>query len=187
MQSSALNLQDDCELALKAQAGSGAALDLIFERFEPIIRYYSRRYMCAGVDMEDLVQEGSIGLFSAVRRFRGDAGAKFKTYACLCIRRQILSAIRSANRNGFVLLENADIDFLGSAALNPEDVVVMKESISSLKNALLHGFSSFERRLFTLYISGFSYKAIAKELSVRTKKVDNSIQRIRRRLGILMQ
>lgn len=183
MRNSGLDDKDE-NLAVRAQNGDETALRAIFERFEPYIRFYSAQYKCSRVDFDDLVQEGGIGLVSAVRFFRSDAGAAFKTFACLCIRRQILSAMRNVNRKEVVSLDN--ISNLNSNAENPEDVVIMRESISSVKDALLMSFTPFERKLFLLYIEGFSYKSIAKELRVGTKKVDNSLQSIKRRLGVLI-
>ncbi|HEX2937639.1 MAG TPA: sigma-70 family RNA polymerase sigma factor [Ruminiclostridium sp.] len=184
MQKSALNSEKDENLVLIAQNGSKTALSLIFERYSAYIRYFSMLFKYCDVDNDDLVQEGSIGLVSAVKCFRSDAGASFKTYACLCIKRQILSAARNARREK--TLSFSEVEEIPKSVANPEDVVIMRESISSVKNALIYGFSPFERKLFTLYIEGFSYKSIAKELQICTKKVDNSLQYIKRRLGVMI-
>ena len=183
MKNSVLDDKDE-NLAFRAQNGDETALSAIFERFEPYIRFYSAQYKCSGVDFDDLVQEGGIGLVSAVRFFKSDAGAAFKTFACLCIRRQILSAMRKASKKDIISLDY--LSNLNSNVENPEDVVIMRERISSVKDALLMRFTPFERKLFLLYIEGFSYKSIAKELKVCTKKVDNSLQSIKRRLGVLI-
>lgn len=138
------------------------------------------------------MQEGRIGLVSAIRLFRCDAGASFKTYACLCIKRQIVSAVRCAvsGKNKpmmcYVPLEDIGKNEIPYSDLqNPEDMVINKERISTVKAAVADLFSPVERRIFSLYLNGFSYDAIAKAMNISKKQVDNSLQHIKRKLSLI--
>ena len=178
---------------LLARNGDDNALHVLFVRYEPFIRAYSGFAGCAGVETDDLMQEGRLGLVSAIRCFRGDAGASFKTFAFLCIKRQIVSAVRRAvsgknvPMNGYISFDAMCVkkQVSCSDSSNPEDTVILRERISAVKAALEVMFTPFERKLFLLYLNGFSYNAIAKTLHVGSKKVDNSLQRIKRRLSLL--
>lgn len=194
---SAVAVKEESALVLLARSGDDNALHVLFVRYEPFIREYSGLAGCAGVESDDLMQEGRLGLVSAIKSFRDDAGASFKTFAFLCIKRQILSAVRRAVNgknvpmNGYISLDDVSANdvsksqFLCANTLNPEDTVILRERISAVKSALDVMFTPFERKLFLLYLNGFSYNAIAKTLHVGSKKVDNSLQRIKRRLSLL--
>lgn len=182
-----LNLKTkDCnELVLSARKGDQEAFCVLFDRFKPFIKYYSKKFTNVLIDVDDLSQEGCLGLTSAIRCFKEDSGASFKTYARLCIKRSILSAVRTAGHYVTLSLEN--VGNIDKRVENPEDLVIMRENILSVKNAIMCGSTPFERKVLLLYINGFSYKSIANKLCVGTKKVDNSLQRVRRRLGLLIQ
>lgn len=190
--SSSIAVKDDIVLALSARNGNDDALQTLLVRYEPFIRAYSGIFSCAGVETEDLMQEGRIGLVSAIRLFRCDAGASFKTYACLCIKRQIVSAMRYAisGKNKpmmcYVSLEDIGKNEIScSDSLNPEDMVINKERISTVKAAVADLFSPAERRIFSQYLNGFSYDAIAKTMNIGKKQVDNSLQHIKRKLSLI--
>lgn len=189
---SSLAVKDDIALVQAARNGSDDALQALLLRYEPFIRAYSGFFSCAGVETEDLMQEGRIGLVSAIRLFRCDAGASFKTYACLCIKRQIVSAVRCAvsGKNKpmmcYVPLEDIGKNEIPYSDLqNPEDMVINKERISTVKAAVADLFSPVERRIFSLYLNGFSYDAIAKAMNISKKQVDNSLQHIKRKLSLI--
>lgn len=184
--------KDDTILAVEAKNGDNAALHILFSRYEPFIRAYAGAFGNAAVEIDDLMQEGRLGLASAVKFFDSGAGASFKTFAHICIKRQIISLVRKAQcrRNlpmsGYVSLDDvAKSEIPCSKTANPEDMAILKERISAVKTALRSMFTPFERRLFSLYLSGLSYNDIAKSLNVSQKRVDNSLQRIKRRLCLL--
>ena len=152
----------------------------------------------AGGDSEDLLQEGTLGLLTAIREFQVDRGAGFRTFAALCIRRRIISAVRTAAGgrhwplNSGVSLEpalflaNQDLAPLGMAYRrqeNPEDVVIHQEDLSALEAAIQSRLTDLEAQVLALYLSGSSYSEIAKEVSRSTKSVDNAVQRIRRKIA----
>lgn len=189
---SSLELNDDSKLAKMAANGDNEALQQLLVRYEPYIRACSSPNSNIGIEADDLMQEGRLGLISAAQRYQCDGGASFKTYACICIKRQITSAVRHAMclknlvMNNYVSLddeENAVIT--GFSEKSPEDIVISMESVSAVKKALSSMFSSFERKLFSLYLSGFSYEYMANDLHVNKKHIDNSLQRIKRKLSLL--
>lgn len=189
---SRLELNDDSKLAKMAADGDNEALQLLLIRYEPYIRACSNPNSNIGIETDDLMQEGRVGLISAAQRYQCDGGASFKTFAYICIKRQITSALRHAMRlknlamNNYVSLddeENAEIT--ESSEKSPEDIVISMERISVVKKALASMFNPYERRLFSLYISGFSYDDMANDLHVSKKYIDNSLQRIKRKLSLL--
>jgi RNA polymerase sporulation-specific sigma factor len=189
---SVLTVKDDSALALLARNGDENALHVLLIRYEPFIRTYSGFAGRAGVEADDLMQEGRLGLVSAVRRYNSEAGASFKTFAYLCIKRQIVSAVRRAVSgkniplNSYVSFDEMAKDEIAcSDSLNPEDMVILRERISAVKAALAGMFTPFERRIFSLHLSGCSYKSIGKTMHISSKQVDNSLQRIKRKLSLL--
>lgn len=189
---SVLDVKNEAALVFAAQNGDENALRLLLSRYEPFIRARSGSSGGACAEPDDLMQEGRMGLLSAVKSYQPDAGASFKTFAQLCINRQILSATRRASNKknapmrGYLPLDEAiSNEIAGSSDQNPEDVVILRERLRAVKEALSGLFTPFERRLFSLYLGGLSYRDISKELKVSPKKIDNSLQQIKRKLGLL--
>lgn len=190
---SVLMAKDDSVLAELAGKGDNDSLRLLLARYEPYIRACCRNCSNLGIDTEDLMQEGRLGLISATRRFRSDRGASFKTFAYLCIKRQITTAFRHARRgknlpmNDFVSLDDtqAKVRIAEIASVNPEDVVISMERLAAIRNALTDMFSPLERKLFLLYLSGYTYESMASQLNICKKQVDNTLQRMKRKLVIL--
>jgi RNA polymerase sporulation-specific sigma factor len=188
-----LMTEDDSELVLMARKGENEALHTLLTRYEPFIRACSEFDGNIGVEADDLMQEGRLGLVSAMQCFRQDGGASFRTYACLCIKRHIYSAKRHARRdknfpmNSYVSFDDdvAKNEIANFASANPEDIVISMERVAAVKDALAGMFNPFEHRLFSLYLSGFSYNDMAKNLHVSKKQVDNSLQHIKRKLSML--
>jgi RNA polymerase sporulation-specific sigma factor len=188
-----LMTEDDSELVLMARKGENEALHTLLTRYEPFIRACSEFDGNIGVEADDLMQEGRLGLVSAMQCFRQDGGASFRTYACLCIKRHIYSAKRHARRdknfpmNSYVSFDDdvAKNEIANFASANPEDIVISMERVAAVKDALAGMFTPFERRLFSLYLSGFSYNDMAENLHVSKKQVDNSLQHIKRKLSLL--
>jgi len=181
---------EDGKLAQFAREGNDDAVLELFNRYELYIRLRSVQMRIAGVETEDMIQEGMIGLYSAVLSFRAEGGASFRTYAYICIKRRILSAVRSANRQKHIPLCNYlsldDEANAQSAALtsviNLEDMIVCRENISVLRNVVENSLTASERGILNMYISGVSYAGMAEVLHVSIKSIDNSLQKIKKRL-----
>ena len=183
-------MAEDRELVRDARAGNERALSELYARYDILIRTRGASFTSAGLETEDLIQEGMIGLFSAVRNYRAEEGASFRTYARLCIDRRILSALRSSVRQKHFPLNNfvsLDVEANAKAAalahvVNPEDTIVCREKICAIRGTVEKYFSTSERRIFNMYMRGFSYAAMANAMDVSIKYIDNSLQRIRKKL-----
>ena len=185
-------------LAGLAQAGDREAEDILIRRYVEMIRGKAHLYFIVGADSEDVIQEGMIGLFKAIHDYSGNREATFKTFAELCINRQILTAVKTASRlkhqplNDSVSL-STPVDETGGGTLeeslggdmasNPE-AVFMENTLSSLltdENSTL--FSSMERKVLKEYLAGEKYPEIAQSLGKSYKAVDNAMQRIRKKIN----
>lgn len=185
-------------LAGLAQAGDREAEDILIRRYVEMIRGKAHLYFIVGADSEDVIQEGMIGLFKAIHDYSGNREATFKTFAELCINRQILTAVKTASRRKHQPLNDSvslstPVDETGGGTLeeslggdmasNPE-VVFMENTLSSLltdENSTL--FSSMERRVLKEYLAGKKYPEIAQSLGKSYKAVDNAMQRIRKKIN----
>ena len=185
-------------LAGLAQAGDREAEDILIRRYVEMIRGKAHLYFIVGADSEDVIQEGMIGLFKAIHDYSGNREATFKTFAELCINRQILTAVKTASRRKHQPLNDSvslstPVDETGGGTLeeslggdmasNPE-AVFMENTLSSLltdKNSTL--FSSMERRVLKEYLAGKKYPEIAQSLGKSYKAVDNAMQRIRKKIN----
>lgn len=188
-------------LAGLAQAGDREAEDILIRRYVEMIRGKAHLYFIVGADSEDVIQEGMIGLFKAIHDYSGNREATFKTFAELCINRQILTAVKTASRRKHQPLNDSvslstPVDETGGGTLeeslggdmasNPE-AVFMENTLSSLltdENSTL--FSSMERRVLKEYLAGRKYPEIAQSLVKSYKAVDNAMQRIRRKISEYM-
>ena len=167
-------------------AGDREAEECLVLRYNRLVRICARPYFLAGGDSEDLIQEGMIGLISAIRSFQPEKETGFHTYAETCIQNRIRSAVRMAARDKYTPLnqsvsmttpEFSDEEPVVSG--NPEDMLIDKEEWEKRKSALQDSLSSFEEVVLRLYLSGLSYIEIAEQTGKRLKSVDNAIQRIR--------
>lgn len=188
-------------LAGLAQAGDREAEDILIRRYVEMIRGKAHLYFIVGADSEDVIQEGMIGLFKAIHDYSGNREATFKTFAELCINRQILTAVKTASRRKHQPLNDSvslstPVDETGGGTLeeslggdmasNPE-AVFMENTLSSLltdENSTL--FSSMERRVLKEYLAGKKYPEIAQSLGKSYKAVDNAMQRIRKKISEYM-
>jgi len=187
----------DEELVVLAQQGNDRALDFLLSKYFVYVRSKSLSYYIVGADRDDIIQEGMIGLFKAVRDFSSERGVTFKTFADVCVTRQIITAVKNASRqkhaplNFYVSLNKSVSDDEGDSTLgeilehekvlNPEDIVIKKESADILGSEIRRLLSSFESRVLSLYLQGNSYLDIGKVVGKDPKAVDNALQRIKKK------
>lgn len=187
---------NDTELQLLSAKGDREAEEKLAERYLRLVRVCARPLFLAGGDSEDLIQEGTFGLLSAIRQYDSNSGASFKTFAEHCIRMRLLSAIKSASRlKHFPLNDGISLEQLSEEPgahisafpeffrRTPEELVLARESKEELYSAFLQCLSKFERKVLELYLEGLSYREIADRLGKSAKSIDNAVQRIRTKLA----
>lgn len=178
---------NDEELISLCKSGNQDAYSTLVGRYLFAVRSRASIYDKSGIDFEDLVQEGFIGLMNAVNAYDNDFGTSFSTFAFLCIDRKILDAVKKSlskkqiPKHALVFLED-NFDIQGSKSDNPESVVISKENLSNLKQKIAKSLSKKEQEVLNLYLIGCSYQDISKRLSCSQKSVDNAMQRIRKKL-----
>lgn len=189
----------DEALALQARRGSKEAEEELLLRYKNFVRAKARPYYLTGSDREDLIQEGMIGLYKAVRDFNQEKEASFRSFADLCVTRQILTAIKNATRNKHqplnsyislnnpVFTDNPDrtVEDLAASDLSssPEELIIAEESVLRAQEVIKSKLSSFEIQVLELYMAGLPYCDIAQRLSKPVKSVDNALQRIKHKLA----
>jgi RNA polymerase sporulation-specific sigma factor len=191
---------EDLQLVVRARNGDDAAMDQLIRRYTGFVRLKSSSYFLAGGDGEDLVQEGLIGLYKAVRDFRHDKETSFRSFAELCVTRQIITAIKTATRykhaplNTYVSFSHTPAgqdpdgectlgDALpGSHVNDPVVSVISTEELQSLVFCLGTGLSPLEADALRLYLEGSSYEEMAEDLGCDTKTIDNALQRVKRKI-----
>jgi RNA polymerase sporulation-specific sigma factor len=191
---------EDLQLVIRARNGDSRSMDTLIRRYTGFVRLKASSYFLAGGDSEDLIQEGLIGLYKAVRDFRSDKETSFRSFAELCITRQIITAIKTATRfkhaplNTYVSFSQTPAgqesegdctlgDALpGSSVDEPSIVVISTEELQSLVFCLGTGLSKLEADALRLYLEGSSYEEMAVELEVDTKTIDNALQRVKRKI-----
>lgn len=191
----------DEELVLRSQAGDTEALEAIIERYRGLAKLRTRSYFLAGAESDDLVQEAMIGLFKAARDYDPQYGASFKTFANICITRQMLTAIKGATRykhqplNSYISLNRSvfEEDDGGRPLLeilaanndsNPEAIYLRNEWMASLSQEVPRVLSKLELRVLLYYLRGLSYETIAQRIGRPVKTVDNAIQRMKRKMEL---
>lgn len=190
----------DLALVKAHRRGSQSALDALMLRYHQFVRLKASSYFIAGGDAEDLIQEGLVGLYKAVRDYRDDRQASFRSFAELCITRQIITAIKTATRqkhvplNGYLSFSQAPNDAAddgdcsladvlpGPSTHDPVNQVISSEEVDSLMACLTCTLSDLEGRVLRLYFNGLSYERIANQLGCDCKTVDNALQRIKRKV-----
>ncbi len=182
---------NDYEIVSYVSENNEVANEVIFEKYRPLIydratKLYSYCKNC-GADINDLVQEGMIGLLAAVKSYNPEKGAKFATYASICINNSVQTALKKFSRLKAIPQENLvalEEDVLDSTfVISAEDEYLAKESVSTLTEILYEGLSKFENEVLRLHIMGCSYSEIAEKLGKNPKAIDNAIQRIRKKLN----
>ena len=187
----------DTELQRLAINGDSSAENELAIRYLRLVRICSRPYFLAGGDSEDLIQEGMMGLLSAIREYNSDMGSSFKNYVELCVKRRLLSAVKSASRlkhaflNDGVSLEeilseesrNLSAYCVEAFSRSPEEQVLARESKNDFISTFSRYLSRFEVKVLELYLDGLSYSEIADSCGKTQKSVDNAVQRIRNKLA----
>lgn len=187
----------DEELIEKYKKGNSSCLDELISRYKGQVRAKSRSYFLIGGEQEDLVQEGMIGLFKAIRDYQPDKNSLFKTFAVLCVSRQLATALKLSTRNKHLPLNSyisfyqslSDDDFevkdvLEANGYSPEQILIEKENADALTQNIKNKLSLLEKKVLYKYIQGLSYSVIAKELLISEKTIDNALQRIKKKLAL---
>ncbi len=180
-----------------AKSGNEEAVGKIFDKYKNFVFLKARNYFLMGAEKEDLIQEGMIGLLKAIRGYDKNKLASFKTFASICIKRQLITAIKTANSQknmalNFAIGINGDKNdgkdvvkytkgLESYVSYSPEDLYLTKEQIEGLRDYLKINLSTFEYRVFNYMVTGLTYKDIARKLEKKIKSVDNAIQRIKRK------
>lgn len=197
------NLSDNA-LVEYAKKGNDGALEFLLEKYKNFVRVKARSYFLIGADREDLIQEGMIGLYKAIRDYRDDKQTSFRAFAEICITRQIITAIKTATRqkhiplNSYVSLnkpiyleEDSDrtlIDFLtGNETVDPMEMIIDGEKLKDMKASFGEILSDLETQVLKLYVDGKSYQEIATELRRHVKSIDNALQRVKRKVDLYLK
>ena len=200
MKNSDLNVLTDESIVKMAQEGSSTAYEYLISKYKELVKVKSKSYFIAGGDNEDVIQEGMIGIFKAVRDFDEEKDASFRTFAELCINRQILNAIKDANRQKHQIL-NESVSLSAGEAENgeaqgslaeciasanpdtdPESMMLMREVVEYLKENDQHIFSPLESQVWNEMLKGKNYREIAFSLRKSSKTIDNAMQRIKKKI-----
>lgn len=189
---------NDEELIEMVHQGNTDALDFLITKYRLLVRAKARSYFLIGADKEDIVQEGMIGLYKAIRDFKGDKLASFRAFAELCITRQIITAIKTATRqkhiplNSYISLDKPIFDeesdrtlmdvLTGAIMDDPEELMIHREEFGYLEEKMSEILSELELQVLALYLDGQSYHEISAELNRHVKSIDNALQRVKRKL-----
>lgn len=192
------NTMVDEEVIPHAKSGNTKALEYLINKYKSFVRAKARTYFLIGADREDIIQEGMIGLYKAIRDFREDKLSSFRAFAELCITRQIITAIKTATRqkhiplNSYVSLnkpifdEESDrtlMDVISEESItDPEEMIINREEFTGIETRMGEILSSLEWEVLSLYLQGKSYQEIAEELERHVKSIDNALQRVKRKL-----
>ena len=189
--------QTDEDVVLLAQNGDGQALAYLLNKYKNFVRSKARSYFLIGADHEDIVQEGMIGLYKAIRDFQPSRLSSFRSFAELCVKRQIITAIKAATRqkhvplNSYVSLnkplydEESDrtlLDVIEGRVTNPEDLYISQEDLARIQTQISEVLSDLERQVLDAFMDGKSYQEIAELLGRHVKSIDNALQRVKRKL-----
>ncbi|WP_090011868.1 RNA polymerase sporulation sigma factor SigH [Clostridium sp. DSM 8431] len=188
----------DEEIVLEAKYGNIRAQEYLITKYENFVKAKAKSYFLIGADKEDIYQEGMIGLYKAIRDFKPDKLTTFKAFAELCVRRQIITAIKTATRqkhiplNKYVSLnkpiyeeesERTLLDVLsGLKITDPEELVIGQEQMEYIEREIEKTLSDLEMEVLTSYLDGKSYQEIACDLNRQAKSIDNALQRVKRKL-----
>ncbi|MBU8566939.1 RNA polymerase sporulation sigma factor SigH [Virgibacillus pantothenticus] len=198
-----LSKLDDEKIVQFIHRGNSHALDYLIHKYRNFVRAKARTYFLIGADKEDIVQEGMIGLYKAIRDYDGDKLSSFKAFAELCVTRQIITAIKTATRqkhiplNSYVSLDKPIYDeetdrtlldvIAGSKAIDPQELLVNQEKYGDMEMKLSELLSGLEKKVLQLYLDGRTYQEISVALERHVKSIDNALQRVKRKLEQLIE
>ena len=181
-----------------AKAGDENALNFMMEKYNNIVNMKASRFFAAGIEKEDIIQEGMIGLYKAIQSYDGKKQNSFKSFANMCVERQLITVVKSANRqknfplnSAFSLnspiYEDGESDAMEILDVNvvedPLDTIANKEYLNQMENKIDENLSSFEKKVFIHYKQGKSYNDIAKEMNTKVKSIDTALQRIKKKVN----
>lgn len=188
----------DEEIVTLVHLGNSDALDFLITKYRIFVKAKARSYFLIGADREDIVQEGMIGLYKAIRDFKGDKLSSFRAFAELCVTRQIITAIKTATRqkhiplNSYVSLDKPIYDeesertlldiITGPVTEDPENLMINREEYSNLEGKVAEVLSDLEQQVLALYLEGRSYNEISELLNRHVKSIDNALQRVKKKL-----
>ncbi|HIU20528.1 MAG TPA: RNA polymerase sporulation sigma factor SigH [Candidatus Limiplasma stercoravium] len=188
----------DEQVVAMAQSGDSVASEYLLCKYKNFVRSKARSYFLIGADHEDIVQEGMIGLFKAIRDYQAERLSSFRAFAELCITRQIITAIKTATRqkhvplNSYISLNKPIYDeesdrtlmdvIVEGRAQNPEELIIGREDLVSIRDRVDQVLSSLEQDVLNAYLDGKSYQEIADKLGRHVKSIDNALQRVKRKL-----
>lgn len=191
-----LNMPDE-QVVQVIQSGDNTALNYMMHKYNDLVNMKASKFFMAGAERDDIIQEGLIGLYKATKSFNAEKQNSFKTFANLCIERQLITALKTSNRQKNIPLnsafslnqsaydENEDVEVVEvldtKTAEDPLDTITKKEYYSSIENRIDESLSDFERQVLHYYKQGKSYALIAEKLGAKVKSVDTAIQRIRKK------
>ena len=192
------NSMEDEDVVEEAKKGNRQALEYLINRYKNFVRAKARCYFLIGADKEDIIQEGMIGLYKAIRDYNKDKLTSFKAFAELCITRQIITAIKTATRqkhiplNSYVSLNKPIYDdesdrtlldvLSGVKVTDPEELIISREELSYMESKIGEILSNLEWEVLTSYLDGKTYQEIAVDLDRHVKSIDNALQRVKRKL-----
>ena len=189
----------DEKLSTMAQSGDKNAVNELLTRYKSLINKISRSYFLVGGDIEDIIQEGMIGLYKAIMNYNSEKNASFKTFASTCIKNQIQSAIRVASSEKNKVLstamsfqdQNTDEDdeemeiMLPSTIPSPDDKVLERENVKEIFQVIKESLSELEQKVLVLYLKGYNYNEISEKMNISKKSIDNALSRIKNKLSFL--
>ncbi|MDM5196880.1 RNA polymerase sporulation sigma factor SigH [Fictibacillus enclensis] len=189
---------EDESLVEHVHVGDSAALEFLINKYKNFVRAKARSYFLIGADREDIIQEGMIGLYKAIRDYKEDKLSSFKAFAELCITRQMITAIKTATRqkhiplNSYVSLDKPIYDeesdrtlmdvICGTKVTDPEELIINQEEFDDIELKMGEILSDLERKVLMLYLDGRSYQEISIDLDRHVKSIDNALQRVKRKL-----
>lgn len=189
---------EDEQVVRRIHSGDIVALEYMIHKYKNFVRGKAKSYFLIGADREDVIQEGMIGLYKAIRDFKGDKLSSFKAFAELCITRQMITAVKTATRqkhiplNSYVSLDKPIYDeesdrtlldvLCGSKMANPEELLINQEEFDNIEVKMSEILSDLEQKVLMLYLDGRSYQEISVDLKRHVKSIDNALQRVKRKL-----
>ena len=198
MEHKAYHTMEDEQLVPLSREGNDRATEELFDRYKNYVRARARSYFLIGADREDIIQEGMIGLYKAIRDYRQEKQVTFRAFAEICITRQMITAVKTATRqkhiplNSYVSLnkpvfdDDSDrtlIDMIAAGKnVNPEELLIGQEEYAAIESSMGTVLSDLERQVLALYLAGKSYQQIAETVGRNEKSIDNALQRVKRKL-----